>query len=124
MSGYPNFEPVQSSNLEWMSRANCAPNNDEEAEKFHSMFFVDAGRTISAEALDLCRTCPVRQECINHAYTGGPDGTMIPAGYFGGLSLGQRKSMSLVDALDFAAKDTEKALTERDNTETGPATKQ
>lgn len=101
-----------------MSHANCAPNFDDEAEKFHTMFFVDAGRTISPEALDLCRTCPVRQECLRHAYTGGPDGTMIGAGYFGGLSLGQRKSMPLQKALEFAAKDTEAALKEKAARET------
>ena len=36
------------------------------------LFFVDAGHVISEETLNVCRACPVRRECIIHAYLGGP----------------------------------------------------
>lgn len=58
------------------------------------LFFVDAGRSLSEESAQLCRACPVRRECVSHAF----DRDLI-AGYFGGFSPGQRRSMTLDEAL-------------------------
>jgi hypothetical protein len=49
--------------------------------------------------LNVCRSCPVRRECIIHAYKGGPGRTPITGRYMGGFSLGQRKAMTLEQAL-------------------------
>lgn len=59
-----------------------------------SEYFVQAGHSISDEALDACRRCPVREECLTWAYKQN-----IGAGYFGGLSHGTRKKMTLDQAL-------------------------
>lgn len=110
MTDHPKFSPVASNGLEWLRQARCATPDADGNNTNLDLFFVEAGRTISEKALDMCRTqCPVRQECITHSYTRVPDGGMITAGYFGGLSLGQRKSMTLAQALEFAEKDTAEA---------------
>lgn len=78
--------------FDWVSRADCGSTSD-------APYFVEAGRVIEADVLSDCKACPVRRECVTHSYLGGPNGTMIGAGYYGGFSLGQRKSMSLEAAL-------------------------
>lgn len=115
MTNRPQFAPVPSEGLTWLTKARCANPQPDEPENLAELFFVDAGRTITDEALSLCRTeCPVRQACITHAYTRGADGGMIGAGYFGGLSLGQRKSMTLEQALAFAEQDSAQARAEKE----------
>lgn len=64
-------------------------------------YFVEAGKAITQEALNRCRGCPVRLQCIAHAYD-----HQINNGYFGGLSPSQRRSMTLEEALAFAAGDS------------------
>jgi len=64
-------------------------------------FFVDAGKAIKEETRMVCRVCPVRIQCLTHGYVQN-----IGAGYFGGLSPSQRRSLSLKDAIEFAKKDT------------------
>ena len=54
-----------------------------------NMFFVEAGRTIASSTITLCQRCPVRTECLDHAYR-----NEILSGYFGGISPGQRRTMS------------------------------
>lgn len=63
-------------------------------------FFIEAGRAISPEIREVCRRCPVRRECVIHAYQ-----LKLIAGYFGGLSPGQRRSMTLQEALNFIERD-------------------
>lgn len=79
--------------LRWLNDAACA---DLELDDF----FVAAGHTISESVLNICRSCPVRRECVEHVYQRDLD-----SGYFGGLSPSQRRSMSLEQALVFIKKD-------------------
>lgn len=63
-------------------------------------FFVEAGHAISEDVLNVCRACPVRSECLDHAYQMG-----IGGGYFGGMSPGQRRNMNLTQARKFISND-------------------
>ena len=74
----------------WLGRASC---RDLPLEKLN-LFFVDAGRSLSKEAKALCASCPVRIECLEHAYD-----HEIAGGYFGGISPSRRRSLSRDDAL-------------------------
>lgn len=65
-----------------------------------SVMFVEAGHTIEAELVDLCRTCPVRRECLIHAYT-----RPVKSGYLAGLSPSQRRRMTLAEALEYVEND-------------------
>lgn len=80
----------------WLEQANCADLPPEELDKF----FVEAGRTISQSTLELCRRCPVRRECLEHAYD-----VEAAAGYFAGMSPGQRRSMTFEQALVYIEND-------------------
>lgn len=80
----------------WLDDAACA-NLDT------NLFFVQAGHVINDDILNICRGCPVRVECVKHAYD---ERLNITGGYFGGLSPGQRRTMSLKKALEFCASDT------------------
>lgn len=73
----------------WLDRAACRDLPLEELEQF----FVEAGRSISRETIRLCETCPVRRECLDHAYV-----NQIPSGYFGGMSPSRRRSLSHAEA--------------------------
>lgn len=79
--------------LTWLNDAACV---DCEAGDF----FVEAGHVIDETVLNVCRGCPVREACLRHAYR-----YRITNGYFGGMSPGQRRSMSLGAALGFIAAD-------------------
>lgn len=79
--------------LKWLDEAAC---EDLELDDF----FVAAGHTISEVVLDICRSCPVRSNCVEHVYR-----RELDSGYFGGLSPSQRRSMDLEQALDFVKKD-------------------
>lgn len=81
---------------EWLDEAACANLDVND-------FFVQAGHVISEDVLNVCRGCPVREDCVRHAYD---EDLNITGGYFGGLSPGQRRSMSLEDALEFCRNDT------------------
>lgn len=93
-------DDIKHPGLDWLQDAACLTAAGDEDTSPATRFFVEAGRVIDAEVLQTCRTCPVRRECTIHAYLGAPDGTMIGAGYFGGFSLGQRRNMTLRQALD------------------------
>lgn len=84
--------------LRWLDDAGCA-----ELEIVD--FFVDAGHVISEEVLEICRGCPVRLECAEHAYDQG-----ISGGYFAGISPGQRRDMSKEEALAYIREDQPKSL--------------
>ncbi|MFN6120236.1 MAG: WhiB family transcriptional regulator [Actinomycetes bacterium] len=71
--------------LPWLEHAACG---DLELDQL-DLFFVEAGRTIAASTVALCRKCPVRRECLDHAYE-----HEIVSGYFGGVSPGRRRVLS------------------------------
>ena len=79
--------------LRWLDDIACA-------ELGWEAFFVPAGHAISEDVLQICRGCPVRKECVTHAYT-----RELDSGYFGGLSPSYRREVSLVDALVAIEKD-------------------
>lgn len=56
-------------------------------------FFLDAGHSIAPETLELCRSCPVRMQCIEHAYRAN-----LTSGYFAGISPSQRRELTLDEA--------------------------
>ena len=72
---------------DWLGRASCEDMDLNE-------FFVEAGRTIKQDTINICKGCPVRRECVSHSYANG-----LTAGYFGGISPGQRRSLDLVGAM-------------------------
>lgn len=78
---------------EWLDDAKCKNLDIND-------FFVEAGHVIEDTILNTCRSCPVRRQCITHAYSRDYRG-----GYFGGLSPGQRREMSLEEALVYAEGD-------------------
>lgn len=77
--------------LDWVTKAQCVIENRDWSE-----YFVQAGHSIPEEALDACRRCEVRAECLTWAYKKNAG-----AGYFGGLSHGTRKKLPLEQALVF-----------------------
>lgn len=66
-------------------------------------FFVAAGHVIDEDILNTCRRCPVRIDCVKHAYD--PD-LNITGGYFAGMSPGQRREMNLQEAIEYCKTDT------------------
>lgn len=79
--------------LNWLTKCTCG-NADPKA------FFVNAGEVIDPVALNISRACPSRREEVIFAYTRD-----IRKGFFGGLSAGQRRRLSLEEALDFITQD-------------------
>jgi WhiB family redox-sensing transcriptional regulator len=75
----------------WLEGAACGELDLERLE----LFFVDAGRTLSREARQLCGNCPVPVECLRHAYDHD-----IVGGYFGGMSPSKRRSLPLERAVE------------------------
>ena len=59
-----------------------------------------AENSISDEALDACRRCQVRVECLDWAYKKN-----LGAGYFGGISHGTRKKLTRDEALELIRQD-------------------
>lgn len=92
----PAFDSGQGN--EWLDDAACA-------ELGIRDFFVEAGHVIEDEILNTCKTCPVRRECVTHAYERD-----VTGGYFGGLSPGQRRDMTLNEALVFIKIDSPKKV--------------
>lgn len=82
----------------WLDDAACADMDE-------SDFFVNAGHTIDPEVVTVCRGCPVRLRCLDHAYD--PAVPLLGSGYFAGLSPGQRKRMTHEQAREFVIADTE-----------------
>jgi WhiB family transcriptional regulator, redox-sensing transcriptional regulator len=81
--------------LPWLDAAACG---DLELDQL-PLFFVEAGRTIASETISLCKRCPVRRECLDHAYE-----HQIASGYFGGISPGRRRTLSHADAIKLLAQ--------------------
>ena len=83
--------------LPWLVRAACGELELDQLE----LFFVEAGRTISSATVALCQRCPVRRECLDHAYR-----HEIVSGYFGGMSPGRRRVLSHDQALAEIERET------------------
>ena len=84
-------------NIDWINDAAC----DEDMDL--SRFYVEAGERIDVETLKLCAGCPVRRECVTHAYDvaeAGEPPLGHPGGYFGGLSPALRRELTLEEALE------------------------
>ena len=81
--------------LSWLRDIACA-------DKGMDDFFVEAGHTISPEIVRMCQACPVREDCVRHVYQ-----RKVDNGYFAALSPGQRRAMSLEEALAFIKTDVE-----------------
>jgi WhiB family redox-sensing transcriptional regulator len=84
--------------LVWLDHAACADLDIGD-------FFVAAGHTISEETRATCRHCPVRENCVRHFYD-----LDISAGYGGGLSPSQRRSMTLDEALEIVRSETPQTI--------------
>jgi WhiB family redox-sensing transcriptional regulator len=89
-------EPFADDGLRWLAQRSC---RDIDIQQF----FVDTGQAIDPQIQNVCRRCPVREECLTHAYRYG-----IEAGYFGGVSPGWRKRVTLVEALEQIRSDGER----------------
>lgn len=76
----------------WLDRIACG---DLEQERY----FAKAGHVLDDEAKEACLTCPVYRECVIWSYLAGGDGRPMNGGYWALLSPGQRKKMSLAEAL-------------------------
>ena len=79
---------MQLPDLTWLDRAACADLDQDR-------FFVQAGDRIAPETQAVCQRCPVRADCLRHAYRAGHH----QHGYFGGLSPRQRQRLTLEEAL-------------------------
>jgi len=86
-------------NYYWLPQAACAGMDLTD-------FFTGPGCAAKTNVIAVCRTCPVRRECLVHAYTRGVNERGIDSGYFGGLSAGQRKKFTLDEALAHIEQDT------------------
>jgi WhiB family transcriptional regulator, redox-sensing transcriptional regulator len=86
-------EAMSGERLIWLNNAACS-------SLTIGHFFVEAGHAISDDTLNVCRGCPVRLDCLEHAYR-----MQIGGGYFGGMSPGQRRNYSIEQARQFIASD-------------------
>ena len=91
-----------SPDYEWLDHAACASLGVGQL----STFFVDAGKALSRTAQALCATCPVRRECLTHAYR-----YEIACGYFAGVSPSRRRVLTLEQALVEIGADSPSAVT-------------
>jgi hypothetical protein len=90
----PHFrEAMMGERFSWLANASCA-------DLSITDFFVEAGHAIDPSVLNVCRRCPVRVCCLEHAYD-----MQISGGYFGGMSPGQRRTLDLDQARAFVAQD-------------------
>lgn len=85
-------------NYYWLPQAACAGMDLTD-------FFTGPGCAAKTNVIAVCRSCPVRRECLVHAYTRGVNERGIDSGYFGGLSAGQRKKLTLDEALAYIEED-------------------
>lgn len=77
-------------NLTWLEGAACAHLGPGQLH----LFFVEAGHVISPATMAMCERCPVRRACLEHAYR-----LEITSGYFGGMSPGRRRVLSVEEAI-------------------------
>jgi WhiB family transcriptional regulator, redox-sensing transcriptional regulator len=86
---------IYRADFDWLDYAACG-----ELDLEVDDFFTGPGHPIASPVLEACRSCPVRRDCLTHAYKSG-----AISGYFGGVSPGQRRNMTLKQALRYIAKD-------------------
>lgn len=93
MSNTHDLAPLieSSPDLAWLPKAACG---EFELDRL-TLFFVEAGRTLSKEAGAICASCEVRVQCLQHAYD-----NEIEGGYFGGLSSAKRRSLTREQAVE------------------------
>lgn len=87
----------------WLDQAACGDEIAVRDDVKLSDFFAKAGHVLSDKAKDACLSrCDVWRQCVIFSYLGNPDGRTIIGGYFASLSPGQRKRLSLPEALEVA----------------------
>lgn len=86
----------QAPEMSWIDRAACSTLGVERLD----LFFVDAGKSLSSEALEMCRGCAARRDCLEHAYD-----RELAGGYFGGLSPTKRRKMTKDEAVAMIESD-------------------
>lgn len=95
-NGLDHGEPVAGvADMSWLDRAACGDLGIADV----AAYFVDAGEAISRDALERCRACLVRHECLDHAYRRD-----VTSGYFGGMSPTVRRSLGRARALTDLAR--------------------
>ena len=95
--GAPVLDGYAHPGFSWLDRIGCQEHDLGE-------FFANAGHVLSEEARAACMPCPVWRECLIFSYMGTPDGKPITGGYFAALSPGQRKKLSLGEAIALGEK--------------------
>lgn len=80
----------QTSDLDWLQQASCADLGIDQLD----LFFVEAGKSLAKETVEMCRRCPVRVACVSHAYDND-----VAGGYFGGISPSRRRKLSRSEAI-------------------------
>ena len=85
--------------LSWLRDAQCGVEEMDESD-----FFVRAGHTIKPDVVRVCKECPVRLECVDHAYQSDPP--MLTSGYYAGMSPGERKRFDRDEAIAHAVADS------------------
>jgi hypothetical protein len=100
----PSFKPrrhlanARDASWKWLDRAACGHLDVDE-------FFTTPGTVLPFFIAEMCRGCPVRLECVTHAYD-----RELGSGYFGGLSPQQRQRMTLDQAAALIANDPLRSL--------------
>ncbi|MFN3256006.1 MAG: WhiB family transcriptional regulator [Ilumatobacter sp.] len=80
----------RSKEITWIRDAACGDLGIDQLD----LFFVDAGKSLSKEAVAICQGCPARISCLTHAYEHD-----IAGGYFGGVSPSKRRRLTLAEAV-------------------------
>ncbi len=80
IKGYKSLEDVSLSEMHWKDKALCS-------DKELSLFFSSPKSDSTLIAFSICKSCPVRAECLYEAFTYGYDGT------WGGSTLDQRQAI-------------------------------
>ena len=93
--------------LKWVDEAKCA-------DLDLSRFFVEAGHVMPDEARTACMTCPVWEQCLTYSFLANPDGKMISGGYFASFSLGQRRKLTLGEAIELGRQAREEFRQQRE----------
>lgn len=73
------------SSVQWMSEAVCKEIGPEP-------FFPESGEN-HAQAVAVCRSCPVKNECLEYALTLEQSGVWTVLGIWGGLTARERRNL-------------------------------
>ena len=80
---------------QWIDRAACEGTIDD--------YFPGKTHEVSPRTKAICASCPVRVECVRHAYLMHLN-TRSSRGYFGGLSSKDRSKMTMEEAMAAISK--------------------